>query len=85
MISPDKVAFYGKQKEDENYNFRTYLKRRKNESKGKIMHSAGGIVVAFLLLMLLASADGRNKNSEVGKWFEIMDNLSLVIAAEFGY
>ena len=26
MISPDKVAFYGKQKEDENYNFRTYLK-----------------------------------------------------------
>ena len=26
MISPDKVAFYGKQKEDENYIFRTYLK-----------------------------------------------------------
>lgn len=26
MISPDKVAFYGKQKEDENYDFRTYLK-----------------------------------------------------------
>ena len=26
MISPDKGAFYGKQKEDENYNFRTYLK-----------------------------------------------------------
>ncbi len=33
VISPDKVAFYASQKEDENYKFRSYLKVHADEEE----------------------------------------------------